>query len=296
MFVKRRRAFTLTEAMVGMFLLSLILGVVAEAIHWAVRSHRSGEAKRQALVLGREALNRITSELSTSIGMGLLPNGGELRSGVIYPDYSPTLFQPFTGNLYKREHVLQTLPGGSTVNVDRVYNRLIFSSPGKRSGVFSDSLSDYVFVEYLVPPRLDNAELPQNKLYRRTYRVLPDPLATVIPGLSLAGAYEVVNPIFFVLDANDPLNNLNMVDAALTPEQRVQRGLVVELPKALDQIQFSVEHTAATAQRTTPLPNDPAYQPALYTISVSLMIDSLGNNKFYGSQVLNQQVTIKSGY
>ena len=48
MFVKARRAFTLAEAMVGLFLLSIILGVVAEAIRWAVRSHRSAEAKRQA--------------------------------------------------------------------------------------------------------------------------------------------------------------------------------------------------------------------------------------------------------
>lgn len=296
MFVKRRRAFTLTEAMVGMFLLSIILGVVAEAIRWAVRSHRSGEAKRQAVVLGREVLNRISAEMSTSIGMGLLPNGGELRSGVIYPDYSPALNLPFTGNLYKREHVLQTLPGGATVNVDRAYNRLIFSSPGKRSGVFNDSLADYVFVEYLVPGRLDNPDQPQNKLYRRTYRVQTDPLATAIPGLALAGNYEVANGPFFVLDPGDPLANGNMVDAALTAEQKLQRGLVMELPKPEDQLQFSVEHTAATAQRTTPLPNDPAYQPALYTVTVSIMIDSQGNNKFYGSQVLTQQVTIKSGY
>lgn len=295
MFV-RRRAFTLTEAMVGMFLISIILGVVAEAIRWAVRSHRVGEAKRQATVLGRDVLNRISAEMSTSIGMGLMPNGGELRSGVIYPDYSPALNLPFTGNLYKREHVLQTLPGGSTVNVDRAYNRLIFSSPGKRSGVFNDSLADYVFVEYLVPPRVGNADLPQNKLYRRTYRVLSDPLATAIPGLTLAGNYEVANGPFFVLDPTDPLGNANMVDAALTPEQKLQRGLVMELPKPEDQIQFSVEHTAATAQRTTPLPNDPAYHPALYTITVSVMIDSQGNNKYYGSQVLTQQVTIKSGY
>ncbi|MBS2040764.1 hypothetical protein JST97_37605 [bacterium] len=296
MSVRRLRAFSLAEAMVGMFLLSLILGVVAEAIHWAVRSHRSGEAKRQALVMAREGLNRIASEMATSIGMGLLPNGGEARSGVVYPDYSPTLSQPFAGSLYKREHVLQTLPGGTNVNVDRAYNRLVFSSPGKRSGTFSDSLSDYVFVEYLVPPRPDNADLPQNKLYRRTFRVLADPLATNIPGLGLAGAYEILNPAFFALDPADPLGNPNMVDAALTADQRLQRGLVLELPKPLDQIQFSVEHTAATAQRTNPLPNDPAYHPALFTISVSVMIDSQGNNKFYGSQVLSQQVTIKSGY
>lgn len=227
MSVKRCRAFTLTEAMVGLLLLSLILGVVAEAIRWAVRSHRSGEAKRQAIVLGRDVLNRISAEMSTSIGMGLLPNGGELRSGVIYPDYSPALNQPFSGNLYKREHVLQTLPGGATVNVDRAYNRLIFSSPGKRSGVFNDSLADYVFVEYLVPGRLDNPDLPQNKLYRRTYRVQTDPLAAAIPGLTLAGNYEVANGPFFVLDAADPLGNSNMVDAALTPDQKLQRGLVM---------------------------------------------------------------------
>lgn len=198
MFVKARRAFTLAEAMVGLFLLSIILGVVAEAIRWAVRSHRSGEAKRQAVALGRDVLNRISSEMSTSIGMGLLPNGGELRSGVVYPDYSPALNLPFTGNLYKREHVLQTLPGGSTVNVDRAYNRLIFSSPGRRSNVFSDSLADYVFVEYAVPGRLDNPDVPQNKLYRRTYRVLTDPLATAIPGLTVTGNYEVANGTFLL--------------------------------------------------------------------------------------------------
>ena len=296
MFVKSRRAFTLAEAMVGMFLLSIILGVVSEAIRWAVRSHRSGEAKRQAVSLGRDLLNRISAEMSTSIGMGLLPNGGELRSGVVYPDYSPALNLPFPGNLYKREHVLQTLPGGTTVNVDRAYNRLIFSTPGKRSNVFSDALADYVFVEYLVPGRVDNPDVPQNKLYRRTFRVLTDPLATNIPGLVVTGNYEVANGPFFALDASNPLGNPNMIDAGLTSEQKLQRGLVLELPKPDDQLQFSVEHTAATAQRTTPLPNDPAYQPALYTITVSMMIDSQGNNKFYGSQVLTQQVTIKSGY
>ena len=44
MSAERRRGFTLVEAMVGMFLISIILGVTAEAIRWAVRSHRSGEA------------------------------------------------------------------------------------------------------------------------------------------------------------------------------------------------------------------------------------------------------------
>lgn len=85
--------------------------------------------------------------MATSISVGLLPNGGELVSGVVYPDDAPTLNTPFSGNLYRRERVVKNLPGGGTTNVDRVYNRLILTIPGKRSAQFKDSLSDYVFLE-----------------------------------------------------------------------------------------------------------------------------------------------------
>ena len=80
------------------------------------------------------------------------------------------------------------------------------------------------------------------------------------------------------------------------PEQRRERCLVLELPREDDQVEFSVEHTQALAQRTTPLPRDPAFEPSLFTISVVISLDSIGNGKFLASHILSQQVTIKSGF
>jgi hypothetical protein len=282
--------------MVGMALLFTILWVVGESIRWAVRSHRRGEAHRLSLQLGREALNKIAHEMATSISVGLLPNGGELVSGVVYPDYAPALNLPFSGALYRREHVNKTLPGGATTSVDRAYNRVILTAPGKRSAQFQDSLSDYVFLEFLVPPQVGNVDLPQNRLYRRTYRFQENPLTTVIGGLVVQGNYEVVNGDHFSVDPADPLGNPNMLDAALTADQRKERGLMMELPKPTDEIQFSVEHDTAKVLRTSPLPRDPAYEPALFTVTVQVSLDKQENNKFLASQLISQQVTIKSGF
>ena len=291
-----RRGFTLIEAMLATALIALILGVVAESIRWAVRSHRSGEAHRQSLQMGREVLNKMAQEMATSISVGLLPNGGELNSGVVYPDYASALNTPFTGSFYRREHVNKTLPGGGTTAVDRVYNRFIITVPGKRSSEFKDSLTDYVFLEYVVPPQVASPDLPQNKLYRRAFRFQADPLSTIIPGLQVQGNYEVVNGNFFAVDPADPLANPQLLDAGLSPQRRLERGLVVELPRLDDELQFSVEHDAAKIQRTSPLPRDPAYEPALFTITVRISIDKQGNDKFLASQLLSQQVTIKSGF
>lgn len=293
----RRRGFTLLEATLATALTLTILLVVGESIRYAVRSHRRGEANRQAVALGREVLNRITHEMATSISLGILPNGGELQSGVVYPDYARDLNAPFgTAGLYRRERVNKPLPDASTIGVDRAYNRLIFTTPGRRSGQFSDSLTEFVFVEFLVPPQVQNPELPQGKLIRRTFRVQPDALASELPGLALAGAYEVVRPLFFTVQANDPLANPNMLEASLSPEQRRERCLIAELPRPDDELQFSVEHTAATILRTTPLPRDPVYEPALFTVSVSVALDKQEPGKFLASQVLSQQVTIKSAF
>lgn len=297
MFDKRtRQGFTLVEAMVSTVLILLILIVVGESVRWALRAHRKGEATRQSQVFAREVLNRLVNEMSTAISMGLLPNGGELASGVVYPDYASGLNTPFTGPVYLRERVVKTLANGLSVNVDRAYNRLIFTTPGKRSNQFRDSLTEYVFVEFLVPPRQDAPNQPQHRLYRRTYQVVNDPLAAVIPGLELAGNYEIANPGFFALNVADPLANPNMLEASLSPEQRLERGLIIELPRQDDQLQFSIEHNAATQQRTSPLPRDPAFEPALFTVSVSVSLDKQGENKFLGSHIISQQVTIKSGY
>lgn len=297
MFARRQpRGVSLVEAMVGLLLIVAILSVVATSINWAVRSHRKGEANRKAASLGREALNKLANEMATSISVGLLPNGGELVSGVVYPDYAPSLNTPFGGGLYRREHVNKVLPGGALVAVDRAYNRLIITAPGKRSSQFRDSLSDYVFLEYLVPPQVADATRPQPRLYRRAYRFQSDPLSTVIPGLQLAGNYEVVNGTFFALNAADPLANPQMLEATLSAEQRQERCLVLELPRADDEIQFSIEHDAAKQIRTSPLPRDPAYEPALFTVTVQISLDKQGNDKFLASQLFRQQVTIKSGF
>jgi len=291
-----RRGVTLIEAMVALLLIGAILAVVAQSINWAVRSHRRGEANRKAASLGREALNKLANEMATSISVGLLPNGGELLSGIVYPDYAPNLNTPFVGSLYLREHVNKVLPGGALVPVDRAYNRLIMTVPGKRSAQFKDSLSDYVFLEYLVPPKVADPTRPQSRLYRRAYRFQSDPLSTVIPGLQLAGNYEVVNGNFFALNAADPLANPQMLEASLSVEQRQERCLVLELPRDDDEIQFSIEHDAAKQVRTSPLPRDPAYEPALFTVTVQISIDKQGNDKFLASQLIRQQVTIKSGF
>jgi type II secretory pathway pseudopilin PulG len=293
----RSCGFTLLEAMLATALTLTILLVVGESIRYAVRSHRRGEAHRQAVALGREVLNRLTQEMATSISLGILPNGGELQSGVVYPDYARDLNTPFgSAGLYRRERVNKPLPDGSTVGLDRAYNRLIFTTPGRRSGQFNDSLSEFVFVEFLVPPQESAPQQPQGKLLRRTFRVQPDPLASDLPGLMLAGAYEVVRPLFFAVQANDPLGNANMLEASLSADQRRERCLIAELPRPDDELQFSVEHTAATILRTTPLPRDPVYEPALFTVSVSVALDRQEPGKFLASQVLSQQVTIKSGF
>jgi hypothetical protein len=297
MFV-RRRAFTIAEALISCVLLLIILGVVGESIRMALRAQRKGEAQRQATAFGREVLHRIGQEMATAISVGLLPGGGELASGVIYPDYREPAYQAFpTEPLYRREQDRQVLPNSAgTVKFDRVYNRVIFTTPGKRSANFSDSLSEYVVVEFVVPPRPDAPTVPQSRLFRRTFRLQSDPLATSLPCLDLLDNYAVIRGAFFSIDPSDPMGNVNQLEASLTPEARNQRGVVVELPRADDRIEFSVEHTEAAPLRTRPLPNDPKFQPHLFGITAALSLDKQGNDNFLASQVVRQQVTIKSGF
>lgn len=282
--------------MISTALIVVILLVVGESVRCALRAHRRGEANRQSIAMGREVLNRLVNEMSTSISVGVLPSGGELASGVVYPDYAQALNNLFAAPLYQRERVNKTLPNGNTVVVDRAFNRLIFTTPGKRSTQFNDSLTEYVFVEFVVPPNPLVAERPHNRLLRRTYRFLDNPLATAIPGLQIAGNYAVVAPDFFALNPNDPLGNPNMLESGLSLEQRAERCVIKELPRDDDELRFSVEHNEATAQRTSPLPRDPAFETGLFTISVQVSLDKQGENNFLASHVLTQQVTIKAGY
>lgn len=87
-----------------------------------------------------------------------------------------------------------------------------------------------------------------------------------------------------------------MLEAALTPAQKLERCLLLELPHPQDEVQFSVEHDTAKVTWTSSLPRDPAFEPALFTVTVRASIDKQENNKFLGSQLISQQVTIKSGF
>lgn len=291
-----KRGVTLVEALMSVALVALILLVVLESVRVALRSHRRGEAHRQAQSLGREALSRITQELSTALSLGVLPNGGECKSAVVYPDYAGELTVPFGGSFYAREHGTRPLPDGTPMNYDRALNRLIFTAAGKRSRQFSDSLTDFVFVEYAAAPRGATDALPQNRLYRRTFRVQPDPLARELPGLTLTGEFETIVPGFFRLDADDPLGNPGQLEAALTPETRAGRCIVAELPRQDDQLQFQVEHNAYQPPRSSRLTGDPMYEPSLFSVTVRVDLDRQGDGKFFASQSFTEQVTIKSSF
>jgi len=245
--------------------------------------------------MARDALHRLGQEMATSISMGLLPNGGELQSGVVYPDYAPVLTSPFGNDVFRREHIQRDV-NGTPLRVDRAYNRLIFTTPGKKANTFTDSIAEYIFVDFAVLPKPSDPRTPSHQLVRRTFRVTDNPLNVALPGFGFQGNYLVVSRNFFQLDPGDPLGNTQQLEAGLTLKQRRERCLVLELPDSNDQIEFSVEHHQADAVRTRPLPRDPAFQPALFTVTAKISLGNQGNGKFLASHILSQQVTLKSSY
>lgn len=295
-----RRGLTLIETLVVCLIFSIILGVLGEMIMWGLRAHRKGEAARKATTLGREIINHLTSEIAT--GVTLEPYSPDLLNGVA-KDFQSAVLWPdcFSGNtvsfpnaFWARERVTSTLASGQTVPVDRVHNRLIFSRPGKKPGPDFNSAdyTQFVYVEYLVVPADATSGKGQNRLYRRLYQVAKAPTPDPV-GINLSGFTRTILPAFFVADPNDPLGNVNMLNVGLTAAEKLEQGVVYELPHDDDQISFTIEHSQYVANNGLTPPKVPAYDPSLFTVSVTINIDNQGT--FLATQTLSEQARVKTG-
>ena len=294
-----KQGLTLLETLVVCLIFSIILGVLGELLQWGLRAHRKGEAARKATTLGREIINHLTSEIAT--GVSLEPYSPDLLNGVsrdfqsavLWPDCFSGDTVSFSSPFWARERVTSTLASGQTIPVDRVHNRLIFSRPGKKPGPNFNSAdyAQFVYVEYLVVPA-DAAGKGQNRLYRRLYQVAKPPVPDPV-GITLAGFTRTILPAFFIADPTDPLGNVNMLNTGLSAPEKLEQGVVYELPHDNDQISFTIDHSQYVPNNGLTPPKVAAYDPSLFTVSVTINIDNQGS--FLATQTLSEQARVKTG-
>ena len=296
----KRRGLTLIETLVVCVILSVILAVLGEMLMWGLRAHKKGEAVRKATALGREIIGHLTSQIASGVTLDTfsadITQGvtKDFQSAVLWPDcyldYTNVFLEPF----YARERINTTLPGGELVPTDRVNNRLIFSRPGKQAGkTYNDrDYSQFVFVEYVVLPSDPTTGAGQHRLYRRLFQVA-EPPALDPRGVNLGGYKRIVDPVFFALNPLDPLDNPKLLVKGLPAKEKAEQCIIIELPNERDQISFSVEHTQFVSKTGQQPPKVAAFDPSLFTVSVTLKLDKQGD--FLATQTLSEQARVKAG-
>ena len=302
-----RRGMSLIETLIVCLLLSALLLVLGEFVHWGLRAHRKGEAARKATTMGRDMVSHLVSAIAT--GVKLQPfnpdalNGirTDFQSAVLWPDPYQGGVVTFGDPFYLRESLNTTLPSGQLVPVDRVRNRVIFTRPGTAPGpnFNTNDYSQFVYVEYVVAPADANGR-GQNILYRRLYQCAPGPNQNPV-GVSLLGSQRTIDPSFFVMDPTSPLGNVNMLNAGVTPEERLEQCVIFQLPHLDDQITFTVDHTQYVSPDGQQPPRAPAYDPSLFTVTMNVSVDRVGDGylssgrTFMATQVYSLQGRVKTG-
>lgn len=285
--------------MVAVAILSIVLLVLGELLQWGLRAHRKGEAARKAQSLAREIAGHLTAQIGTAVPLATYsvpPNANkDFQSAVIWPDCYEANHSSFSSGFFRRERTTENLPGGTTSEVDRVYNRLIFSRPGKQAG--SDyNARDYrkfVYVEYLVDPA------DPRRLYRRIYPVQKDVLNPSAPpngvDTTIGSFQRWPLETFFSLTSGQPGANANMITNLSTDEELV----AFELPKAGDQLSFVVEHTKYTPSTPQQPPKVPKFEPSNFTVRVTVALDKnpgqMTSGDFLGNVTLSEQARVRAG-
>ncbi len=176
--------------------------------------------------------------------------------------------------------------GVERLEVDRVFNRLIFTRPGKEAGVNYNArdYKNFVYVEYLVD------ESNPSFLYRRVYPVIKNPLAigAAPDGVNLTPSsfQRWVLENFFTITAGSPGTNPNLLANLSSDEQLV----AWQLPQKTDRLRFSVAHSKFTPSTPQLPPKVPYFEPSIFNISVTVSLDKspgrLTNGEYLGEFTL----------
>ena len=217
----RRRGFTLPELLITSALFITLAAMASYGVLLGLRAQEFDRSVRESQLVARDVLNRLVDEMRTATALPVVGLGtNQVPSGVLHPD-SYGAGSPFTGTLYASG----TTASGSYF----VKNRVIFSRPGTESAGTSfnpSNLSDYVYVEWLIPPSPSDGSLPWNRIYRKVHNVGP-----TSPGHAFSTNRWLVQKDYFV--------NGTGLRATFSTEES---WMVARLPGANDMLGLTVEH------------------------------------------------------
>jgi prepilin-type N-terminal cleavage/methylation domain-containing protein len=297
-----RRGLTLVEVMISMTILTIVMSILWQFLQWGLASHRKGEAIRQSQSLARDIAGHLSGQIGTAVPLAtfsvpVTPPGinKDFQSAVLWPDPYEDNHSSFASTFYRRERVTESLSGSGTVEVDRVFNRLIFSRPGKEAGSSYNArdYKNFVYIEYLVD------ESNPSILYRRVYPVIKNPLAIGAgpDGVSLTvGSFQRwVLENFFTITGGSPGSNPNLLANLNTDEQLI----AWQLPQKNDRLQFSIAHSKFTPSTPQLPPKVPYFEPSIFNLSVTVSLDKnpgrLTNGDYLAEFTLNEQARVRAG-
>lgn len=265
----RQRGYTLPELMVAGALFMALMAMAAFGLKMGIDAQDMSNRVREADIARDDVLNRLTDELRAAAPLPVLGLGSsQIPSGVLYPDQYGN-GSPWGGGFYSHAVTAQ--------NTYQVKNRVIFSRPNKDAGAaFSPSnLSDYVYVEWIVP------EQAKNQMWRRVHAC-----NATLPGHEMVSGKWLVKPAYFV-------------GASGVSGSRVEDWLVARLPGANDTFELTVE----TARYVDPNTNQPAnesgfntlYDRQLFKVYVKTTTVARGNKDKKTERVKESQVRVQAG-
>lgn len=274
----RRRAggFTLPELMIAGALFIGLMAMAAFGMKMGLDAQDMSNRVREADIARGDVLNRLVDELRTAAPLPVLGGGaGQIPSGVLYPDqygHYVTNARPFSG-IYSVKTTSLTGPPYE------VLNRVIFTRPKMAaSAAFSPSnLSDYVYVEWLVP------EQAQNQVWRRVHACgagQPGHSSTIFPGRWLIQASYFTG-------------------ASGVSGSRVEDWVVAKLPGQKDTFELSIQTpryvNPTTNQFGTETSFNTLFDRQLFKVKVTTTTVARGNEAKKTVRSQESQVRVQAG-
>lgn len=270
----RARGFTLPELMVAGALFIGLMAMAAFGMKMGLDAQDMSNRVREADIARGDVLNRLVDELRTAAPLPVLGGGaGQIPSGVLYPDQYGHYVEnarPFSG-IYA---IKTTSISGQPYEV---LNRVIFTRPKMAANAaFSPSnLSDYVYVEWLVP------EQAQNQVWRRVHACGPNQ-----PGHVTNLSRWLIQPTYFT-------------GASGVSGSRVEDWVVAKLPGPKDTFELSVLTPRYVDPNSNLLGTETSfntrYDRQLFKVKVTTTTIARGNDAKKTVRAQESQVRVQAG-
>ncbi len=285
---RQNRGFTLIELLVAAALFTALSAMAAYWIMIGLRAQEFDRNVREAQVVARDVLNRLVDEMRTATTLPLTSVGtSQVPSGVLYPDVYGTVDR---GALFQDAIFML---GVSPEDGHFADNLVIFTRPATETagGSFDPAdLTNYVYVQWMVPPSPADSRTPWNRVYRRIKSV-----GTTSPGHTFDTGHWLVRPAYFPVvrvtyDEDLVVGRLNGPDDIL--EFRVQHPVYIDPIRGVPGAEVTLTECRGHTHNT--------YDRNLFNVTVRAITFRRGdNNRMANAKksetVLRSQVRIQSG-